>query len=92
LLQELSPAEAGRRVRVVRRVAGMTQEQLAQEMGIESLRVSWIERGAPKTVDWNRLVRIARATAGKGGLTKTTAEVVLDFLASRRSDLPAQMS
>lgn len=51
----------GARLRTARRAAGLTQKQLAQELGVESITVSRWERGVT-TPSLPRLRRIAEVT------------------------------
>jgi transcriptional regulator with XRE-family HTH domain len=44
-----------------RRIAGMTQEQLARKSGVDATLISRLERGQRRRLSYDNMVRLARA-------------------------------
>ncbi len=48
-------------LKTARRIAGLTQQQLAEKAGVDDSLISRLERGDRKTASYESIVRIARA-------------------------------
>lgn len=48
-------------LRKYRRIAGLTQAQLAQKAGVDATLISRLERGQRQTASYETIVRLARA-------------------------------
>jgi transcriptional regulator with XRE-family HTH domain len=84
MLRILDPQEIGRRIREVRIAAGFSQAELAVALGAKSANfVSRLEQGATKTVNYDKLIKIANLTASRWMLEHAEPEDVLAYLEGR---------
>ena len=58
---------AGSRIRAIRILKGITQEELARKSGVSRATISALENGQKVNVMWNTLVSLARALESAEG-------------------------
>lgn len=85
--------EVGQRVQDVRIAAGLSGRQLSALVanGDPAL-IYRVEQGMVKTLDLERLMRIANAVAGRGALREASAEDVLAYLEGRVDELEVRLA
>lgn len=83
--------EIGERIKFVRRGAGLTGRQLANLLQNPDEGVtSKLERGL--SIDFQRMLRIANVCSGRGGLTGTGPQEIMDFLEARTDELKLSLN
>jgi hypothetical protein len=86
-LDHLDPGAVGERVRIVRRLSGLTGEELIRRLKSRSAAlVTQLERGESRVIE--RISDIANACAGEWVLREATTEQIARYLSFERDEVP----
>jgi transcriptional regulator with XRE-family HTH domain len=83
----LDPVAVGERVRMVRRLSGLTSQELHRRLNSGSVvLVAQLERGESRVIE--RIAEIANACAREGVLRETLPEEIVGYLYFERDEVP----
>jgi hypothetical protein len=86
-LDHLDPGAVGVRVRIVRRLSGLTSKELRHRLNSRSAGlVTQLERGEAGVIE--RISEIANACAGEWALRETTPHQIIQYLNFERDEVP----
>ena len=86
-LDHLDPGLVGKRVRIVRRLSGLTSKEIRHRLNSRSAGlVTQLERGESRVIE--RISEIADACAGEWVLRETLPEEIVGYLYFERNEVP----